>query len=201
LVALAAAALLVAPVAGSAAKQDGVDGGKPEGVGGGKPEGVGGGKPDGVGGPTGSKKCEKPRSVGFKVNGTFGQYVAGILPAADLTVNVIHANRHARDWLGVPLPTPATFELDGTEMLKFIGLAGFEDAVATDVVKLKAKLALPKHGCPPEEDAVTELDEEGTEVSQESTELSEDGTQPDVTKVKVKRPNTETDEAETVETD
>ncbi len=44
--ALAVAALLVAPVAGTDAK------------------------PNGDGGPTKSKKCEKPKRVGFKVNGT-----------------------------------------------------------------------------------------------------------------------------------
>ena len=51
---LAAAALLVAPVAGAEAKQDG------------------------DGGATKSKKCEKPKQVGFKVKGT-------LLAGSDLT--------------------------------------------------------------------------------------------------------------------
>jgi hypothetical protein len=187
---LAAAALLVAPVAGTDAK--------PDGVGGGKLDGVGGGKLDGVGGPTGSKKCEKPRSVGFKVNGTFGGF-DGTGLSGDLTVNVVNANRHARDWLAV---NPATFPLDGDENVKFIGLVGFEDAVATDVVKLKAKLELPKHGCPvlPEDDAVP-VEDAVTEVGAEDAQL-EASTDLEVTKVKVKRPNAnDTDETDTVETD
>jgi hypothetical protein len=170
LAALAAAALVVAPVAGSHAKQDG-DGG--------------------------SKKCEKTKSVGFKVRGAFAGFVDTGL-GGDLTVAVDHANRHARDRLGEPFPPSVTFELDGTEKVKFIGLTdnpsiipgagtiGFEDAVTTDRVKLKAKLEQLKHGCPPppEEDAVLEGD----------TELSQVSTDPDVKKVKVKR-------ADTAETD
>lgn len=169
LAALAAAALVVAPVAGSHAKQDG-DGG--------------------------SKKCEKKtKSVGFKVRGAFDGFVDTGL-GGDLTVAVDHANRHASDWLGGL--TSATFELDGTEKVTFIGLTdnpsiipgagtiGFEDAVTTDRVKLKAKLEQLKHGCPPppEEDAVLEGD----------TELDQVSTEPDVKKVKVKR-------ADTAETD
>jgi hypothetical protein len=164
LAALAAAALVVAPVAGAGAKQDG-DGG--------------------------SKKCEKTKSVGFKVSGTFAEF-DGTGLTGDLTVAVEHANRHASDWLGGL--TSATFELDGTEKVKFIGLTGFADAVTTDRVKLKAKLEQLKHGCPPEEDAVLEEGEGDTELDQVSTE-------PDVKKVKVKRPATETDENETDQTD
>jgi hypothetical protein len=176
LAALAAAALVVAPVAGSHAKQDG-DGG--------------------------SKKCEKKtKSVGFKVRGAFDGFVDTGL-GGDLTVAVDHANRHASDWLGVSdntisPPLDATFPLDGDERIKFIGVTdnpsiipgagtiGIEDAVTTDRVKLKAKLEQLKHGCPPppEEDAVLEGD----------TELSQVSTEPDVKKVKVKR-------ADTAETD
>ena len=137
---LAAAALLVAPVAGAEAKQDG------------------------DGGATKSKKCEKPKQVGFKVKGT-------LLAGSDLTtidMTVSHANRHARDWLAENFPT---FVLDdfvvddeGDENIKFIGVTdiltdtnvtvGFEDAVGDEFrVKLKGKLELLKHGCP-EENAV-----------------------------------------------
>jgi hypothetical protein len=160
LAALAAGALLVAPVAGTDAKQDG-DGG--------------------------SKKCEKTKSVGFKVRGAFAGFVGtGLI--GDLTVAVDHANRHASDWLGEPFPPSTPFALDGTEKVKFIGLTSFADAVTTDRVKLKAKLEELKHGCPPppEEDAVLE-EGEG------DTALDEVNTEPDVKKVKVKRPNTETD--------
>jgi hypothetical protein len=201
---LAAAALLVAPVAGTDAKPDGVGGGKPEGVGGGKPEGVGGGKPEGVGGgkPEGggnAKKCEKPRLVGFKVNGTFMTFIADDTEViGDLTVNVIRANRHARDWLGGE--TSATFVIPSSAKIKFIGVTdipgvtgtgtiGFEDALNTpppDRVKLKGKLELLKHGCPVE-DAVP-VEDTVPEVGAEDTQL-ETSTDLEVTKVKVKRPN------------
>ena len=123
---LAAAALLVAPVAGTDAK------------------------PDGVGGPTGPKKCDKQKSVGFKVRGTFDGYVA-----PNLTIAVDHFNRHAGDWLAVP--NEPIFDTSDARKIKFIGVTdiltdtnetvGFEDAVDTDRVKLKAKLLEPKKGC------------------------------------------------------
>ena len=116
---LAGAALLVAPVAGVEAKPDG----------------------------DGSKKCLKTHEVGFKVKGT-------VEVGTVLTVDVIHANRHARDWLTTNDPT---FDISGVpaDRIKFIGVTddatpfgvvGFEDAVG-DLVKLKAKLVQPKHGC------------------------------------------------------
>jgi hypothetical protein len=130
---LAAAALLVAPVAGADAQ------------------------PNGDGGSTESKKCEKLRHVGFKVKGT-------LLAGEDLTsidVEVIRANRHARDWDNFGTDDP-TFVVDdeGDEKINFIGVTDtgtdgvdFEDAVGLRV-KLKAKLALPKQGC----DGEPELD-------------------------------------------
>jgi hypothetical protein len=144
LAALAAAALLVAPVAGADAK------------------------PNGGGGPTKSKKCEKLRHVGFKVNGTFVDFVG-----TEVIVEVSRANRHADDWLAEFFPTSdPTFDTTGVDMIKFIGVTddftpvgvGFEDALVGDRVKIKAKLALPKHGC------------EGEVVLE-------------VKKIKVKRPN------------
>ena len=127
LAALAAAALLVAPIAGADAK------------------------PNGGGGPTKSKKCEKPKRLGFKVNGTFVDYVA-----PDLTVEVRRANRHADGWLAEFFPTSdPSFDTTGVEKTKFIGVTddvapagvGFEDAQVGDRVKLKAKLLVPKRGC------------------------------------------------------
>jgi hypothetical protein len=127
LAALAAAAVLIAPVGGANAR------------------------PNGDGEPTKSKKCEKPKRVGFKVNGTFVDFVG-----TDLTVDVIRANRHADDWLAELFPTSdPTFDTTAVDKVKFIGLTdevtpagvGFEDAVVGDRVKLKAKLALPKRGC------------------------------------------------------
>jgi hypothetical protein len=161
---LAAAALLVAPVAGAEAK------------------------PDGDGGATKSKKCEEPRQVGFKVKGTL---LAGSdLTTIDMTVT--HANRHARDWLADNFPSFELLEFlvndEGDENIKFIGVTdiltdtnetvGFEDAVGDGFrVKLKGKLELLKHGC---EDAV------------EDAVLEEDAVpEVDVRKVKVKA--TETD--------
>ena len=161
---LAAAALLVAPVAGSDAKQDGDSG------------------------ATKSKKCEKTKLVGFKVRGTL---LAGSdLTTIDMTVS--HANRHARDWLAENAPSFVLLDFlvndEGDENIKFIGVTdiltdtnvtvGFEDAVGDKFrVKLKGKLELLKHGC---EDAV------------EDAVLEEDAVpEVDVRKVKVKA--TETD--------
>jgi hypothetical protein len=148
---LVAAALLVAPVAGVEAKPDG------------------GGK---------SKKCDKPKRVGFKVNGTFASFAG-----TELSVEVVRANRHARDWLAdgnVP-----SFDTSGVENIKFIGVTdtgldgvGFADAVEGDRVKIKAKLELQKHGCETE-DAVVE----------ETTGLAEVDSELDVKKIKVKRPD------------
>jgi hypothetical protein len=127
LAALAAAALLVVPVAGADAKTNG------------------------DGGPTKSKKCKKPKQVGFKVKGDFVDFAG-----TELTVDVIRANRHADDWLAEFFPSSdPTFDATGVEKIKFVGVTddvapdgvGFEDAEVGDRVKLKAKLALPKRGC------------------------------------------------------
>lgn len=166
LAALAAGALLVAPVAGADAKQDGDGGG------------------------TKAKKCEKTKLVGFKVKGTL---VAGS-DLTTIDVALISANRHARDWLAENAPGfvlgDSVVDLDdfvvddeGDEKIKFVGVTDsnldatvdFEDAVG-DRVKVKAKLELLKHGCP---DAVPE----------EAGVLEDDAV--DVRKVKVKA--TETD--------
>ena len=163
---LAAAALLVAPVAGVDAKPDA------------------GGK---------AKKCDKPKQVGFKVNGTL-QDASG-LTTIDMTVS--HANRHARDWLAENAPSFVLLDFlvddAGDENIKFIGVTDtgnvgvdFEDALGVEFrVKLKGKLELLKHGCPapvPEENAV--LEENAVPVEDAVPEV-------DVKKVKVKA--TETD--------
>jgi hypothetical protein len=134
---IAAAALLVAPVAGVEAKPDGQ------------------GK---------SKKCDKPKRVGFKINGTFDGY-----DGTELSVEVVRANKHARNWLDDS--NDPIFDTSGVDKIKFIGVTdtgtdgvGFEDAVEGDRVKIKAKLTLPKHGC-------------------------EDGVELEVKKIKVKRPD------------
>ena len=124
--ALAAAAVLVAPVASAGAKQHND-----------KP-------PDG--GSNGGKKCDKPKRVGFKVNGTFDSHVD-----PDLTVTVTRANKHARRWLE---DNPPVFDVSSARMIKFIdvtdtgdGTAGFEDALTTDRVKINAMLKKPKRSC------------------------------------------------------
>ena len=69
-----------------------------------------------------SKKCDKPKQVGFKLNGTFGGF-DGTGLSGELTVAVEHANRHARDWLGGA--TTATFNLAAdpeSVKIKFIGV-------------------------------------------------------------------------------
>jgi hypothetical protein len=164
LAALAAGALLVAPVAGADAKQDG------------------------DGGATKSKKCEKTKLVGFKVKGTL---VAGSdLTTIDMAVS--HANRHARDWLAENAPSFVLLDFlvndEGDENIKFIGVTdiltdtnvtvGFEDAVGDKFrVKLKGKLELLKHGCEDavedavlEEDAVPEVDVRKVKVKATETE-------------------------------
>src|SRR4029453_551554 len=101
LASLAAGALLVAPVAGTDAKQDG------------------------DGGATKSKKCDK--LVGFKFKGT-------LLDGSDLTtidVELISANRHARDWLAENDLDDFDVDDDGDETIKFVGFdatVDFEDA-------------------------------------------------------------------------
>ena len=159
---LVAAALLVAPVAGAEAK------------------------PDGDGGATKSKKCEKPRHVGFKITGT-------LLAGSDLTtidMTVSHANRHARDWLAENAPSFVLLDFlvndEGDETIKFIGVTdevaplgvGFEDAVGDEFrVKLKGKLELLKHGCEdavedavPGVDAVPEVDVRKVKVKATQTD-------------------------------
>jgi hypothetical protein len=132
---VAAAALLVAPVAGTHAKQDG------------------------DGGSTKSKKCERLRHVGFKVKGTLED--ASDLTTIDMTVS--HANRHARDWLAENSATfvlegDENIKLIGVTDKNGDATVDFEDALGVEFrVKLKGKLELLKHGCP-EEDAVLEDD-------------------------------------------
>jgi hypothetical protein len=144
LAALAAGALLVAPVAGADAKQDG------------------------DGGATESKKCDK--LVGFKLKGTLED--GSDLDTID--VALISANRHARDWLAENVSDfdlgdlgDEDVDLEGfdvddggvDETIKFVGFdatVDFEDADG-DLVKVKGKLELPKQGCS-EEDAVLEED-------------------------------------------
>jgi hypothetical protein len=153
LASFAAAALLVAPVAASEAKQDG-DGGSTE-----------------------SKKCEK--LVGFKIKGTLDD--GSDLTTIDIAL--ISANRHARDWLAENAPGFVLGDLDvdlegfdvdddGDEKIKFVGFdatVDFEDADG-DLVKVKGKLELPKQGCS-EEDAVLEEDDvDVTKVKVKATE-------------------------------
>ena len=152
---LAAAALLVAPVAGVEAKPNG--------------EGK-------------SKKCDKPKRVGFKINGTFAGY-----EGTELSVVVVRANRHARDWLADD--NEPVFDTSGVENTKFIGVTdtgfagvGFADAVEGDRVKIKAKLELQKRGCETEDDVVEVGVEDYLEPDGAAAGL-------DVKKIKVKRPD------------
>jgi hypothetical protein len=157
LAALAAGALLVAPVAGADAKQDGDDG------------------------ATKSKNCDK--LVGFKFKGTLVD--GSDLDTID--VALISANRHARDWLaenvsdfdlgdlGDEEVDLEGFEVDDggvDETIKFVGFdatVDFEDADG-DLVKVKGKLALPKQGCA-DEDA--ELDRDAVDVRKVKVKATE----------------------------
>ncbi len=124
LAALAAVALLAAPVAGVEAKRD-------------SPKA----SPDGGGG----KKCEKRIRVGFTINGTFASW-----DDPDVTVDVRRANRHARRWLNQP-NDPVFSTTDAR--VKFVGVTdnggpvNFGDVVVTDRVKVRGKLSKPKKSC------------------------------------------------------
>jgi hypothetical protein len=135
LAALAAGALLVAPVVGANAKQNG------------------------DGDETKSKNCDK--LVGFKFKGTLED--GSDLTTID--VALISANRHARDWLAENDLDDFPVDDDGDETITFVGFdatVDFEDAVG-DLIKVKGKLELPKQGCSDEdaeleEDAVLDRD-------------------------------------------
>jgi len=113
-----------------------------------------------------SKRCDKARSVGFVVRGTFAS-----ADGASVTVTVERANKHASRWLedgGVPTfdTTGLTVEFVGVVDGDASGTVDLADALTTDRVHVKGKLALPKRKC--EGDAV--LTVKKVKVSREAPE-------------------------------
>jgi hypothetical protein len=66
----------------------------------------------------------RPR-VGFKINGAFAGYAG-----TELSVEVVRANRHARDWLADNEPV---FDTSGVENTKLIGVTdtGFDGTTSS----------------------------------------------------------------------
>lgn len=92
-----------------------------------------------------SKRCKKPRRLGFVVRGSLASF-----DAESVTLTVAKANRHARRYLE---SNPATFSTADAKV-RFVGVTdtgtdgvGVEDVVATDVVRIRGKLVVPKRGC------------------------------------------------------
>ena len=93
-----------------------------------------------------AKRCAKLQRVGFVVDGTFGGYVD-----PDLTVDVVEANRHARNWIaanGNAFSTAgASVAFEGVTDSDLDASVTFADVVGTDQVILVGKLSRPKRGC------------------------------------------------------
>lgn len=95
---------------------------------------------------TKSQRCKKPRSVGFVVRGSLAAY-----DQASVELAATGSNRHAARWLE---QNTSVFDTSGLT-LTFAGVTDADasastdlaDVVATDVVKVKGKLSLPKAGC------------------------------------------------------
>ena len=131
--ALAAAALVAVPVQGAAAKP-------------------GGHESHGQQGQHG--KCAKQQSVGFSAAGSLASYTAD-----SVTLNVAHANKHARTYIA---SAGSTFSLTGARV-RFSGVTDadgsgtvdFADVLPTDVVHVNGKVSWPKHGCPASDSTLT----------------------------------------------
>jgi hypothetical protein len=131
--AMAAAALVGAPVQGAAAKP-GEHGSH------------------GLSGQHG--RCAKPQSVGFAAAGTLAGYTAG-----SVTLTVTRANKHARTFIAGAGSTFSTagarVRFDGVTDADGSGTVDFADVLPTDVVRVIGKVSRPKHGCPAGDAALT----------------------------------------------
>jgi hypothetical protein len=128
-VALAGLATLALPIVGAEAK----------------PPGAGGEKAAGKGG-TKSKRCKKPRAVGFVAAGTLAS-----VEGSSVNLTVVRANRHARRWLESNEAAFDTADLTvsfaGVTDAELSGAVDLADVLPTDRVRVLGKLALPKRGC------------------------------------------------------
>jgi len=128
-VALAGLATLALPVVGAQAKSPRAGGEHAAGKGGEK-----------------SKRCKKPRAVGFVAAGTLAS-----VDGSSVSLTVARANRHARRWLETSEATFDTADLTvsfvGVTDGDLSGAVDLADALPTDRVRVLGKLALPKRGC------------------------------------------------------
>jgi hypothetical protein len=110
-----------------------------------QPPSAGGEKAAGKGGAK-SKRCKKPRALGFVAAGALAS-----VEGSSVTLTVARANRHARRWLET---SDATFDTAGLTV-SFVGVTDGDlsgavelaDVLPTDRVRVLGKLALPKRGC------------------------------------------------------
>lgn len=128
--ALAAAALVAVPVQGAAAKPGGHESHGHHG------------------------KCAKVQSVGFSAAGSLASYTADTV-----TLNVAHANKHARAYIATAGSTfsltAARVRFSGVTDADGSGTVDFADALPTDVVRVTGKVSRPKHGCPASDSTLT----------------------------------------------
>ena len=111
-------------------------------------------KPGGHGAHAPKGRCAKLQSVGFAAAGSLTSYTAD-----SVTLNVTHANKHARAYIAA---AGQTFSL-GNARVSFAGVTDadssgtvdFADVLPTDVVRLVGKVSRPKHGCPASDSALT----------------------------------------------
>jgi hypothetical protein len=112
----------------------------------------GGHQPHAPKGPKG--KCAKLQSVGFAAAGTLASYTAD-----SVTVNVTHANKHARAYIAAAGQTfslgGARVSFEGVTDADASGTVDFADVLPTDVVRLGGKVSRAKHGCPVAPGALT----------------------------------------------
>jgi hypothetical protein len=95
---------------------------------------------------TKSQRCKKPRSVGFIVRGSLAAH-----DQASVELAATSSNRHAARWLEQNTSafdtTGLTLTFAGVTDADASGSIDLADVVATDVVRVKGKLSLPKAGC------------------------------------------------------
>ena len=89
-----------------------------------------------------SKRCAKPRKVGFVVAGT---YVSG--DATSVTLKVTRANRHARKSELVKVGEEYTATPTKASRIRYVNRTGPGDAQPTDRVRVIGKVTVQKRKC------------------------------------------------------
>ena len=102
-----------------------------------RPESAGDGSAKGK-----SRKCAKPRRVGFVVKGTF---VSG--DAVSVTLKVLRANRHAVKSGLVTVGDEFTATPSKASRIRYVNRSGPADAQPTDKVRVVGKVTKLKRGC------------------------------------------------------